>query len=76
VHDEDERVRFMDVLFAVADGDGRVSHEEIEEIRTIANVQKLSHKQFIDAKLKIPAIAGQTDGFFASARRHSHFPLH
>jgi uncharacterized tellurite resistance protein B-like protein len=51
---EDERVRFMDVLFAVADGDGRVSHEEIEEIRTIANMQKLTHKQFIDAKLKIP----------------------
>jgi uncharacterized tellurite resistance protein B-like protein len=53
---EDERVRFMDVLFAVADGDGRVSHEEIEEIRTIANVQKLTHKQFIDAKLKIPGL--------------------
>jgi uncharacterized tellurite resistance protein B-like protein len=52
--DEDERVRFMNVLFAVADADGRVSHEEIEEIRTIANVQKLSHKQFIDAKLTIP----------------------
>jgi uncharacterized tellurite resistance protein B-like protein len=51
---EDERVRFMDVLFAVADGDGRVSHDEIEEIRTIAIVQKLDHKQFIDAKLKIP----------------------
>jgi uncharacterized tellurite resistance protein B-like protein len=51
---EDERVRFMDVLFGVADGDGRVSHEEIEEIRTIATVQKLTHKQFIDAKLKIP----------------------
>jgi uncharacterized tellurite resistance protein B-like protein len=52
--DEDERVRFMNVLFAVADADGRVSYEEIEEIRTIANVQKLSHKQFIDAKLTIP----------------------
>ncbi len=51
---EDERVRFMNVLFAVADADGRVSYEEIEEIRTIANVQKLSHKQFIDAKLTIP----------------------
>lgn len=51
---EAERVSFMDVLFAVADGDGRVSHEEIEEIRTIATVQKLTHKQFIDAKLKIP----------------------
>jgi hypothetical protein len=27
---------------------------EIEEIRTIATVLKLSHRQFIDAKLKIP----------------------
>jgi uncharacterized tellurite resistance protein B-like protein len=61
--DEDERLRFVDVLFAVADGDGRVSHGEIEEIRTIANVQKLSHKQFIDAKLKIPADAGRTKLF-------------
>jgi uncharacterized tellurite resistance protein B-like protein len=51
---EDERVHFMDALFAVADGDGRVSYEEIEEIRTIATVLKLTHKQFIDAKLKIP----------------------
>ncbi|MGW8226534.1 MAG: tellurite resistance TerB family protein [Anaerolineales bacterium] len=51
---EDERVRFMDALFAVADADGRVSHEEIEEIRTISMVLKMTHKQFIDAKLKIP----------------------
>lgn len=51
---ETERIRFMDVLFAVADGDGFVSNQEIEEIRTIANVLKLTHKQFINAKLKIP----------------------
>lgn len=51
---EGERVHFLDALFAVADGDGRVSYEEIEEIRTIATVLKLTHKQFIDAKLKIP----------------------
>jgi uncharacterized tellurite resistance protein B-like protein len=51
---EDERVRFMDVLFAVADADGRVSFDEIEEIRSIARSLKLTHKQFIDAKLKIP----------------------
>lgn len=51
---EEERVRFLDVLFAIAAGDGFVSYNEIEEIRTIANVQKLTHKQFIDAKLKIP----------------------
>jgi uncharacterized tellurite resistance protein B-like protein len=51
---EQERVRFLDVLFAVADGDGMVSHEEIERIRSIARHLKLTHKQFIDAKLKIP----------------------
>ena len=51
---EDERVHFMDALFAVADADGRVSYEEIEEIRTISTVLKMTHKQFIDAKLKIP----------------------
>ena len=51
---EDERVHFMDALFAVADGDEGVSYEEIEEIRTIAIVLKLHHSQFIDAKLKIP----------------------
>lgn len=51
---EEERVHFLDVLFAVADGDGQVSHEEIEQIRSIARHLKLTHKQFIDAKLKIP----------------------
>jgi uncharacterized tellurite resistance protein B-like protein len=51
---EAERLCFLDVLYAVADGDGRVSYEEIEEIRTIANMLKLTHQQFIDAKLKIP----------------------
>ena len=50
----EEQVQFLDVLFAIADGDGYVSHEEIEEIRTIASSLKLTHKQFIDAKLKIP----------------------
>jgi uncharacterized tellurite resistance protein B-like protein len=51
---EDERVRFLDVLFAVADADGQVSHDEIEEIRRIAKSLNLTHKQFIGAKLKIP----------------------
>ena len=39
----------MDVLFAVAAGDGGVSYLEIEEIRTIALVLKLTHQQFIAA---------------------------
>ena len=51
---EIERVRFLDVLFAVADADGQVSFEETEEIRTISKMLKLTHKQFINAKLKIP----------------------
>lgn len=51
---EQERLEFLDVLFAVADGDGYVSYEEIEEIRIIATVLKLRHRQFIDAKLHTP----------------------
>lgn len=51
---EDRRIQFLKVLFAVADADGRVSNEEIEEIRTIANALRLPHKRFIDAKLTIP----------------------
>lgn len=51
---EDERVHFLEVLFAVADADGYVSHDEIEEIRRIANGLNLTHKQFIDAKLTVP----------------------
>lgn len=51
---EDERLRFLDVLFALTAADGGSTFEEIEEIRSIANVLKLTHQQFIDAKLKIP----------------------
>lgn len=52
---ETERLAFTDALFEVAAGDGFATHNEIEEIRTIAMVLKLTHKQFIDAKLKIPS---------------------
>jgi uncharacterized tellurite resistance protein B-like protein len=51
---EEERVRFLDVLFAVAAADGLVSHEEMEDIHMVANELKLTHQQFIEAKLKIP----------------------
>ncbi|MFC2031107.1 TerB family tellurite resistance protein [Chloroflexota bacterium] len=50
----EERAEFLDVLFAVAAADGEASYDEIEEIRTIAQSLRLSHKAFIDAKLKIP----------------------
>lgn len=53
--DAEERIKFLDVLFAVADGDSFVSYEETEEIRLIANMLKMTHREFIDAKLKIPS---------------------
>lgn len=55
ITDGEERVKFLDVLFTVADGDGFVSYEETEEIRLIAKMLKMTHREFIDAKLKIPS---------------------
>ena len=49
---EEERLRFLDVLFGITAADGGATFEEIEEIRSISNVLKLTHQQFIDAKLK------------------------
>jgi uncharacterized tellurite resistance protein B-like protein len=50
----EERAEFLDVLFAVAAADGEATYDEIEELRTIARWLKLTHEQFIEAKLKIP----------------------
>ena len=54
VTDAQERIQFLDVLFAVADGDGKVTTPETEFIRSISNSFKLTHRNFIDAKIKIP----------------------
>jgi uncharacterized tellurite resistance protein B-like protein len=51
---EDERMRFLDALFAVTIGDGHATDEEIEEIRAVSNGLLLSHDQFIAAKLRVP----------------------
>jgi uncharacterized tellurite resistance protein B-like protein len=51
----DERREFARVLFRVAAADGNVSFDETEEIRGITRILKLTHKQFIDAKLTIPS---------------------
>jgi uncharacterized tellurite resistance protein B-like protein len=51
---EDERLRFLDALFAVTTGDGHATEEEIEEIRAISHGLLLSHDQFIAAKLRVP----------------------
>jgi uncharacterized tellurite resistance protein B-like protein len=49
---EDERVRFLDVLFAVANADGHISHDENEEILRISSSLNLTREQFVNAKLK------------------------
>ena len=50
----EERVEFLDVLFAVAAADGRATYQEIEEIRHVSSNLKLPHEAFIDAKLRLP----------------------
>jgi uncharacterized tellurite resistance protein B-like protein len=49
---EEERRGFLDILFTVAGADGDVSYDETEEIRIIARGLNMSHKEFIDAKVK------------------------
>ena len=51
--DYQERARFLTVLFKVANASGKTSNDEIEGIRKIASSLKVSHKDFIDAKLTI-----------------------
>jgi len=50
---ERERRKFLDVLFAVANADGQISYDETEEIRMISRGLNLTHKDFIDSKLRI-----------------------
>lgn len=48
-----ERQRLVEGMFALAKAEGNMSNEEIEEIRKIAYGLELSHREFIDAKLKV-----------------------
>ncbi|MFC1538132.1 TerB family tellurite resistance protein [Candidatus Latescibacterota bacterium] len=50
----EERKQFIKCLFQMANASEKTSNEEIEEIRSIANSLKISHSDFIDAKLTIP----------------------
>jgi uncharacterized tellurite resistance protein B-like protein len=52
----EERRRVLQTLFAVAHSDGKISFDEIEEIRVVARGLKLTHKDFIDAKLSVLGI--------------------
>ncbi|MBP6015270.1 MAG: TerB family tellurite resistance protein [Candidatus Promineofilum sp.] len=50
----EQRRDFLDALFAVAGADEKASFDEIEQIRLIALGLKLSHQEFIDAKMRLP----------------------
>ncbi len=50
----EERQQFLVTLFRIANVCQGTSHDEIEEIRQIASVLKLSHDDFIAAKLTVP----------------------
>ena len=48
----EDRVELLDLLFAVAAVDGALTHPELEELRGISAAMNLSHRQYIDAKLR------------------------
>ena len=48
----DERVDLLDLLFSVAVVDGALTYPELEELRGISAAMNLSHRQYIDAKLR------------------------
>ena len=49
-----ERAAFLDVLFSVASADGRVTNDEVEEIRALASALRLSKEKFIASKVRVP----------------------
>jgi len=51
---DEERQAFLNALFTVAAADNKASFDEIEQLRLVAKGFKLSHQEFIDAKLSIP----------------------
>ena len=50
----DERRNFIKCLFRIANASEKTSYDETEEIHKISNSLKLTHKDFIEAKLTIP----------------------
>ena len=50
----EERQRFLKTLFCIANAANKTDNTAIEEIRRIAKSLKLSHRDFIDAKLTVP----------------------
>lgn len=48
----EDRVKLLDLLFAIAAADGNLTHAELEALRGISAAMSLSHRQYIDAKLR------------------------
>jgi uncharacterized tellurite resistance protein B-like protein len=50
----DERVHLLDIdtLFSVAAANGNLTHAELEELRGISSGMHLSHRQYIEAKIR------------------------
>ena len=48
----EQRLGLLDCLFDIAGSDTDLQHAEVEEVRAVAYGLKLTHREFIDAKLK------------------------
>ena len=48
----EERIDLLDLLFAVASADQAPTYSELEELRGMATTLGLSHRQYIDAKVR------------------------
>ena len=52
----EQRVELLDLLFAVAAANGSLTHAELEELRGISSALNLSHRQYIDAKVRARSV--------------------
>ncbi|MCB0203391.1 MAG: TerB family tellurite resistance protein [Anaerolineae bacterium] len=52
----EERGQFIDLLFVIANADGGITEQEIEEISTLSNVLSLSGQRFYEAKRKAQVV--------------------
>ncbi len=48
----EQRRQLLECLFDIAGSDTDLQHSEVEEVRTIAYGLKMTHKEFIEAKIK------------------------
>jgi len=49
----EDRKELLNLLFLVAAADGALTHTELEELRSISSALQLSHKEYINAKVRV-----------------------